>query len=247
MRDGGTQPDDGGAAYPAVMTSTPHRLAQATDQLLRTAGRLSEGDQVEPSLCAGWSRGHVLTHLARNADGMARLVRAAVDGSGEAMYASVAQREADIEAGSARPLAELVDDVTASAEALAAELARLTPAHELIEVQRTPGGATFRAGELAFRRLREVVYHHVDLDAGFRFGDLSADLLSLFLDEEVSALQDGPLAPSLVLRTDEGDEHVVADGLVTVSGSRAALLGWLARGLTEGVRCDGPLPALPSR
>ena len=228
------------------MTSTPHRLAQATDQLLRTTGRLAEGDQTESSLCPGWTRGHVLTHLARNAEGMARLVRAAVDGTGEAMYPSVAQRGVDIEAGAGRPLAELVADVAATAETLAGELARLTPRHDLIEVPRTPGGLTFRAGELGFRRLREVVYHHVDLDAGFRFADLSPDLVELFLAEEVSALRHGPLAPSLRVRTDEGDEHVVADGAVVVSGSRAAVLGWLARGLSEGVRCDGPLPALPT-
>ena len=55
-----------------------------------------------------------------------------------------------------------------------------------------------------------------------------------------------PLAPAVRLRTDEGEEHSLGDAPVEVSGSRAALLGWLARGLTEGVRCDGPLPTLPS-
>jgi Mycothiol maleylpyruvate isomerase N-terminal domain len=37
-----------------------------TDLLLDTARALD--DPGAPSLCAGWSRGHVLTHVARNAD-----------------------------------------------------------------------------------------------------------------------------------------------------------------------------------
>jgi maleylpyruvate isomerase len=57
-----------------------------TDLLVGTARALD--DAAAPSVCVGWTRGHVLTHVARNADGMAALVRAAVDGSGEAMYVS---------------------------------------------------------------------------------------------------------------------------------------------------------------
>lgn len=223
-----------------------HRVAQATDHLLRTVGRWQEGEQHEPSLCPGWTRGHVLTHLARNADGLGRLVRAAVQDSGETMYPSVAARAVDIEVGAGRPLAELVEDLGDAANRLAGELARLTPEHGDTPVERTPGGPTFRAGQLPFLRLREVVYHHGDLDAGFGFGDLSPELVRMFLDEEVARLRSAPLAPAVRLRTDEGEEHSLGDAPVEVSGSRAALLGWLARGLTEGVRCDGPLPTLPS-
>ena len=43
-------------------------VADATVSLLGTASRLRPGDETAPSLCAGWTRGHVLTHLARNAD-----------------------------------------------------------------------------------------------------------------------------------------------------------------------------------
>lgn len=228
------------------MSSHLHRVAQATDQLLRTVGRLREGDQHEPSLCAGWTRGHVLTHVARNADGLARVARAAIEGSAETMYPSTAARAADIEAGARRSLVELAADISTSAEALAGELARLGPEHADRAVPRTPGGTTLRAGQLPFLRLREVTYHHGDLDAGFGFGDLSPDLVQLFLDDEVAGLQATPLAPAVRLRTDEGEDHVLGEDPVEVRGSRAALLGWLARGLTEGLRCDGPLPTLPS-
>src|SRR5690349_1537473 len=90
---------------PDVLTA----VSTQTAALLRTAR--SVDDPRAPSLCEGWSRGHVLTHLARNADGLAALVRSAVDGTGETMYASNEARDADIDAGADRPLDELLDDV----------------------------------------------------------------------------------------------------------------------------------------
>ncbi|HQV83956.1 MAG TPA: maleylpyruvate isomerase family mycothiol-dependent enzyme, partial [Ornithinibacter sp.] len=108
-----------------------------TDLLLGTARALD--DATAPSLCVGWSRGHVLTHLARNGDGMAALVRTAVDGTGETMYLSDQARDADIDAGAPRPLPELVADLEHSAAVLAAALPRLGPDHHGIRLERTPG------------------------------------------------------------------------------------------------------------
>ena len=93
-------------------------------------------------------------------------------------------------------------------------------------------------------RLREVVFHHVDLDAGFGFADIEPDLQRLFLEEEVRGCARPSDAPDATLRTPEGDEWTVGAGTASVTGSRAALLGWLARGLTDGVGGD-PLPRLP--
>lgn len=157
-----------------------------TDLLLRTARAL--GDPAAPSLCVGWSRGHVLTHLARNADGMVGLVRAAVDGTGETMYASPQARDADIDAGADRSLGDLVADVEHSAATLAEALPRLGAEHRGIRLERTPGVYLMRAGRIPFMRLREVVYHHVDLDAGFGFVDVEPWLVELFLGDEAARL-----------------------------------------------------------
>ena len=116
-----------------------------------------------PSLCAGWTRGHVLTHLARNADGLAALVRSAVDGTGETMYTSPEARDADIEAGAGRSAAELVADVERTARALAEQLPRLRPEQAELRLERTPGQFLVKAKNIPFMRLREVVFHHVDL------------------------------------------------------------------------------------
>src|SRR6478736_8868289 len=106
---------------PAVL----HAVGEQTAALVVTARALD--DPHAPSLCEGWTRGHVLTHLARNADGLAALVRSAVDGTGETMYASPEGRDADIEAGADRSGPELVADVERTAAALAEQLPRLGP------------------------------------------------------------------------------------------------------------------------
>jgi maleylpyruvate isomerase len=99
------------------------RLAAADDRVLATATALSDAQAREPSLLPGWSRGHVLTHIARNADGMVNLLRWARTGAQIPMYASAQSRAADIEAGGGRPAADLAAEVRQSAATLAAEAA----------------------------------------------------------------------------------------------------------------------------
>ena len=90
-----------------------------------------------------------------------------------------------------------------------------------------------------------MAYHHVDLDAGFGFADLPPDLTSALLADEVAGLRRHPQAPALTLHTTTGEEFTVGAGTAYVTGTPAALLGWLARGLTEGLATDGALPHLP--
>ncbi|MBM6399512.1 maleylpyruvate isomerase family mycothiol-dependent enzyme [Phycicoccus sonneratiae] len=218
-------------------------VAVHTDRLVATTRGLD--DVAAPSLCEGWTRGHVASHVARNADGLVRLVRSAVDGTRDTMYGSREERNADIEAGAARSASELADDLERSAEALAPELARLHPEHADHPLERTPGDIRGRAADIPLMRVRELTWHHVDLDAGFGFADLEPELLALFLEDEVARLRDLDDAPDVTLRSSEGDEWTVGVGTAEVSGDRAALLGWLARGLTDGVTAD-PLPRLPA-
>jgi maleylpyruvate isomerase len=214
-------------------------LDQQTEALLDSARKLD--DLAAASLCVGWSRGHVLAHLARNADGIEALVRAAVDGSGEFMYASNERRDADIEAGSGRPLPEQLVELASTAAAVDAALRRLGPEHADLRVDRTPGGMKIRAGNLPAMRLREVVYHHIDLQAGFGFTDLDDALLDRFLAVELGVRRaDGE---PLTVRTDDGQEWVLgeatAPGRRTVTGTRPAVLAWLARDVPDGVRVQG--------
>ncbi|WP_353953669.1 maleylpyruvate isomerase family mycothiol-dependent enzyme [Knoellia sp. S7-12] len=195
-------------------------------------------DLAAPSLCQGWSRDHVLNHIARNAEALIRLVGSAVDGTGETMYVSPEARDAEIDDGVGRAQPELVADVQNTAVPLAAALRRLTPDHADVVLERTPGGPTFKGGMLTFMRLREVVYHHVDLDLAFDFEDLDAELQVLFIENEVKRQRAASTAPSLTIRSDEGDDWSIGDGDVHVSGSRGGILRWLARQDASGVRGD---------
>jgi len=217
-------------------------VGEQTTALLRTAQALD--DVRAPSLCAGWTRGHVLTHLARNADGLSALVRSAVDGTGETMYTGPQARDADIEAGADRSGPELVADVERTAAALAEQLPRLGPDQAELRLERTPGLFVVKGKNIPFMRLREVVFHHVDLAAGFGFGDVDPELQRVLLAEEVRRLRACDPPPDVTLRTPDGEEWTVGAGTASVSGDRGALLGWLGRGLTAGVAGD-PLPRLP--
>lgn len=123
-----------------------------------------------PSRLPGWSVGHVLTHIARNADSYVRILQGAQRGEHLEQYAGgVEQRAADIEAGAGRSALELIADVTASAATLDAAWAAMTPpdwsGHGL------SGGTAWRCRDLPLSRWREVEVHHVDLGRGYEIED----------------------------------------------------------------------------
>jgi len=217
----------------------------ATENLLATASRLSDEDLGAPSLCEGWTRGHVLAHLSRNADAISRLVGWAVTGERVEMYpGGQAARDAEIEAGAFRGAGEQLADLTQSAEQLDARLSRLESGTAVDAVEGR-GGFVIPSEDLPFMRLREVVYHHVDLAAGYSFEDVDGDLLARFISDAVRRLSMSRHAPDLRLSTAEGDEWTLGKGSVTVTGPRAGMLLWLARRRADGVSAQGPLPELP--
>jgi maleylpyruvate isomerase len=209
-----------------------------------------------PSLCEGWSRAHVLAHVARNAEAIQRLAQWAVDGEPRPMYPGGTRgRDAAIEEGAAkagpasptdpRPAGAYVDDLVATAAALDPHLAALGGPLAVAEVEMR-GGLMVPPLVLPLLRLRELVFHHVDLDAGFSFADVEPDLLHDFLDDAAVRLAATADPPGLRLVSDEGDQWDVGAADVTVHGGRAALLLWLARRDPRGVTVEaGGLPDLP--
>ncbi len=91
------------------------RIDHATQRLLGTARVIPEPDLREPSLLPGWTRAHVLAHLARNADAMRTLLVGARSGQERSAYASAQEREADIEQGAGRSAKDLAEDLASSA------------------------------------------------------------------------------------------------------------------------------------
>jgi maleylpyruvate isomerase len=82
-------------------------ITTATRALLATAAKLDDDDVRAPSLLPGWTRGHVLTHVARNADGGTRLLTWARTGAESYEYPSLEARAAEIEDGAGRPATDL--------------------------------------------------------------------------------------------------------------------------------------------
>ncbi|SCL69682.1 maleylpyruvate isomerase [Micromonospora citrea] len=235
------------------MTTDPLLLTgevdAATDRLLRTAAALDDAGVAAASLLPGWTRGHVLAHLARNADAMVNLLTAARTGEPVPMYASAQARDAEIEAGAARPPDEHLDDLRRSAdrftEAVAAMPVEAWAA--TVQTRRGPWPATM----LVWGRLREVEVHHVDLDAGYRPADWPEAFAHRLLHEVADGLAARADVPPMVLRFD-GSRHEVVVGdpaaAPTVTGSAPELAAWLigrSPGTVLTVTPDGPLPQPP--
>nr|QLJ97135.1 maleylpyruvate isomerase family mycothiol-dependent enzyme [Micromonospora carbonacea] len=233
-------------ADPLLLTGD---LDDAMARLLRTAAALDDADIAAPSVLPGWSRGHVLTHLARNADGFVNLLTSARTGERIPMYASAAARTADIAAGASRPPAAHLDDLRRSAERFAEAVAAM-PVQAwaaTVETRRGP----WPAATLVWGRLREVEVHHVDLAAGYGPADWPEAFAQRLLHEVTTDLASRGDAPAMVLRFD-GSHHaqVVGDpaGAPTVTGPAHGLAAWLiGRGGADTllVTPDGPLPTPP--
>jgi maleylpyruvate isomerase len=130
-------------------------IADLTDDVARQASRLP-----------GWTVGHVLTHIARNADSLVWRLEGAETGELRDQYpGGLEQRSNDIEQGATRPAAELVRDVRQTAGAVERVMAGLSPAG-WDAPSRTSKGVVENARDAVLSRWREVVVHHGDLGLG---------------------------------------------------------------------------------
>jgi maleylpyruvate isomerase len=208
------------------------RISAATGRLLVTATALSDAQVREPSLLPGWTRAEVLTHIARNADGLGNLLRWARTGTEIPMYASAAARNADIEAGAGRPAADLTADVRESAAAFAGEVPTLPDDAWTVQV-RALRGPPFPALGVLDRRLSEVEIHHVDLAAGYSPADWPEDFVADALPRVADSFTGRGDTPSCLVWADGathgyriGPEQAKAPRVV-VRGKAADVLAWL--------------------
>ena len=229
-------------------TAIPHlaEMVVATTRYLDTVGRLGDDDMRAASLLPGWSRGHVVTHLARNADAFCNLLEWAETGRERYMYESQERRDADIDAGGRRAAQELRLDASASAGRLVQRLNELDVDHEDNLVARAPGTPTFPAREIATHRWIEVEVHHADLGAGYGPDDWDPTFADLLVTRVGADRAEGP---AMVLRsTDTGGlwKYGVPGQGPRVEGRARDLAWWvLGRGEGAGLTSDaGVLPEL---
>ncbi|WP_449282808.1 maleylpyruvate isomerase family mycothiol-dependent enzyme [Leucobacter sp.] len=240
-----------GARYDAE--HAPHEelllARQGTASFLRRLQELPDADFDAPSALEGWSRRHLIAHVGYNARGLARLVEWARTGVETPMYASSEQREREIVLGSTLPCRALRHLVEHSAVHLNVEWRDLADEqwdHRVVTAQ----GREVPVRETAWMRAREVWVHAIDLGNGGSFAELPATLLDRLIDDVFAAWhRRGEAVPVTVTSTDrEGDRRVRSCGTggPEISGTAAAIVGWLARGRTRGLRSStGELPAIP--
>lgn len=160
------------------------RLLTDLDQLL-DAGALDDVVVGGPSLLPGWSVGHVLTHLARNADALNGMIAAAERGEIADQYpGGREQRDGDIEAGATRPAVEQVADLRRSIWALEATWARATSSAWIGRGRTLVGEVPI--ADLPHRRWREVEIHHVDLGLGHTVSQWSPEFVRRELAHQVA-------------------------------------------------------------
>jgi maleylpyruvate isomerase len=193
--------------------------SEAEGRLLATIAPLDDATMARPSLLAGWTVAHLLTHLARNADSHVRRTTGAIAGVVVDQYAGgLAERAADIEAGSGRSAAAVRDDVGTSSARLLQAWSDV-PDDAWAKLTRDASGRERRLDELPARRWLEVEVHLIDLGCGPTHRDWSDAFVSVNLAD---------MRADAVVRLSVGNE-LPAPGRVDTRDELAWLFGRLER------------------
>ena len=222
-------------------------IAAATDRLTSGCASLTDDQARRPSLLPGWSRGHVLNHLALQAPALERLLDWARTGTETLQYPNRAERDRAIEDGAARPAAVLVEAVNTAAHQLRRAMEAMPQAAWRATV-RPITGEVCPAERVQLIRLRELEVHHVDLGLGYGFNDIPRPVLDLILADVAGSLAQRADMPDLLLRDPEGRTvHRFGAGGPTLTMSRADALAWLSgRAVPPSFAHSADLPRIPN-
>ena len=160
------------------------------------------------------------------------------------MYSSMEARDAEIAELAALPSTELkrtLREANAEFRKVADQLRSAKLATE--EVQMPNGRVSVYL--MPAYRISEILIHHLDLDTLWELHEADIDALEDALELAVTRIQKRDDYPGLQIETDEGESYTVGDGSTTMKGGRDAILGWITRGVTHGVRIDGEFPERP--
>jgi len=208
-------------------------LRASTDDLVGWLEGLDWTDAAvaAPSLCTGWTRGHVLSHIARNADGITDTLAGALRGEIVERYPDGWDaRNAAIDAGADRAFAELAADVRDSARRLDETLVAVDAAGAWERA--TEHGHP--AGHWPFARWKEVEIHRLDLAAGHGPDRWPPAMVAALVEREAARLSgrvtsplvvaidaEGSVVPELAGRSWRVGDGVPATGYVSAAGRGA--------------------------
>ncbi|WP_248581435.1 maleylpyruvate isomerase family mycothiol-dependent enzyme [Nocardioides sp. InS609-2] len=223
-------------------------LPDATRSLTRSVDGLPDEAYAEPSLLPGWTRGHVIAHLALNAEGLAGVLNGLAAGEDVPMYASNEARDNDVEELATAEPAELRDRLLTATTQFADACDRMPEEAWTGTVHRTPGGdVSFPASQVPTKRLGEVEIHHADLGSGYDRTMWSEEFATDIVSNMSRRLDaHGPLT---LRASDLGRSwQVGGEGGPWIAGTVADLGWWLTgRGDGDGLTSEtGTLPAAGS-
>jgi len=193
----------------------------------------------EPSSLPGWTRGHIVTHLARNADAVTNLLTWAQTGVETPMYATPGQREEDIERGAGRDLSDQLTDLR-DASARFLRSARSLREDEWSAMVVSGLGRDIPAREAPWLRAREVWIHRVDLFGAPALDDMPSAFVERLI-AECARFMSGKTGHGLRILAD-GTAPVTVPGdadqaPIEVRGRAGDIAGWLT-GRADGSSLD---------
>jgi maleylpyruvate isomerase len=222
----------------------------AFERLMQTARAFDDAAIKAPSILPGWTRAHVLTHVARNADSHVRLLTAAQEGRIVEQYEGGAAGRADaIDDGAHRDTQTIIADVETTGTALF-DLWDALPKDVWSRTVSTNNGDK-PAWETAWSRWRELEIHHVDLGAAFGPRDWPEAFVDALIDTAVETLFER-LPPGTRVALSSGSWRAVAgsgETRVNVDGMKPELLAWMLGRANAAplliARTDDGRPAAP--
>lgn len=222
-------------------------LAEANQRLVRAVDALDAGEMARPSLLPGWTRAHVVAHLALNGEALEQVLGATARGEQRPMYASPESRDADIEELAKAEVSALRERLLASTHCFDRAAAALAGDTWHRHFERTPGGPSMAVASVPLMRLREVEIHHADLGAGYTATDWPTPFCAVLIESMTRRVYPQPfrvMARDLARTWDFGEGAAVAN----VTGDAASLGWWLTgRGDGSDLTVDQDrLPEVPS-
>ncbi len=227
----------------------PDHLTEAGQRLTRSVDTLQGEGWAAPSLLPGWSRAHVVAHLALNGEALGEVLAGVIEGEPVPMYESQERRDTDIEELAAAEPAELRERLLASLTRFLETVQAVPEDAWAGRFERTPGGPELPLDAVPLMRVRELEIHHVDLRVGYSPDDWPIDFAEVVVNGMVKRLDPEPafrIAPLDTRRT--WDVGAADDDSPVVTG-RVARLAWWLTGRPPGEHVHnsrGELPVIPA-
>ncbi|MGX7679937.1 maleylpyruvate isomerase family mycothiol-dependent enzyme [Jatrophihabitans sp. DSM 45814] len=168
--------------YPGLLVA----VDQSHERVRHAISTLTTQQMREDSALPGWSRGHVATHLARNADALNRLAEGVLAGDTPEMYpGGPPARDAAIAEGAGRPTELISADFSFASRRVLDSLSAIST-----ELLGTPVNwrLPITARDLVSMRWSELEIHHLDLNVGYTVADWPENFVVSTLHAQLQAL-----------------------------------------------------------